>query len=275
MKLIITVSGKKDAGKTTIANQIAAAWINMHPENLSHGYRYYVDDNGKLQYGNADIRVPITRNSPYSVEHGLSDPRFTEKVGVRIIAFATPLKEFCIKVLGLSHEQCYGTNQQKNSQTKVMWNGLPLGVRMKYRRLWWHRPRRGPMTGREVMQVFGTDVIRDWHANAWAHAGYELAVSIPETLVLLNDSRFPNEILEGDEYDDSLMNRYVFRIRLLRNPHPEDRHPSEHALDNFPIRWFDLVINADVTHEQQGRLIDEKLQWWLKSVGYSDLKQAA
>jgi hypothetical protein len=262
-KLIITVSGKKDAGKTTIANQIAAAWLNLINGygNLSYG----VNEAGKLTYTGSQGPVVI------SCEHGLCDLNQTRMQNVRIVAFATPLKEFCLKVLGLTHEQCYGTNDQKNSLTRVHWDGLPRRVRVKYSSgRWYNRwfwPRKGPMTGREVMQVFGTDVIRSWHGNAWAHAGYELAASIPEQLVIINDGRFPNEIDEGDHYQDASAGCHVFRIRLMRDVH-RDNHPSETALDRYPIGRFDLIIPSDCSQEKQGRLVAEKLKWLFGVIGY-------
>src|SRR5690606_30817202 len=119
-----------------------------------------------------------------------SDRPYAGKGGVRIISFADLLKQFCIDVLGLSREQCYGSDHDKNTLTSIRWDNMPIGVRWRYRpRWWWPSLRSGRMTAREVMQVMGTDVVRSIYGDAWAYAGYSMAASCPESLVIISDGR--------------------------------------------------------------------------------------
>jgi hypothetical protein len=261
MKLIIVISGRKAGGKNTIANQIAADYLNTQFEINS----YSVSKTGRLTRGGDEM----------TIEHGLSEESQTVGRGIRVIAFASPLKDFCMNVLGLSKQSCYGSDGDKNKVTHIKWDGLPLRVRMKYRRRWWHWPRTGYMTGREVMQVFGTDVIRDWYGDAWAKAGYALAAAIPEEVSIICDGRFPNEMRFGEQYKDPAQNQQVFYIRTLRKPLAGDVHLSETALDDWPMAWFDLVVPEDITVEQQRKLVTDNFWSWVQQTDphrYQQLK---
>lgn len=244
-KVIIVISGRKEAGKNTLANFIAAMHLGGR-----------VEGNGVMHEG---------WNRAVCLETGLADEIDIATCGVRIMAFATPLKEFCIKNLGLRREQCYGTNAQKNQLTWVTWDGLPMRVRLKHRKRWWHWPRMGTMTGREVMQIFGTEVIRNWCPDAWAHAGYTMAKECSEKLVIITDGRFPNEINVGGGFADE--NTDVYYIRLLRNVNPEDKHPSETALDHFPLHRFDMIVPSIATEQEMFGIARNVVWNWLKEAG--------
>ena len=46
--------------------------------------------------------------------------------------FATPIKKFLIDVLGLTHGQCYGTTEERESLTKYKWGDVAEHIRKKY-----------------------------------------------------------------------------------------------------------------------------------------------
>jgi hypothetical protein len=93
------------------------------------------------------------------------------------------------------------------------------------------------MTGRQILQWWGTDKVRMEDPDRWARMlGDELddwAVAHPRGHVLVDDVRFPNE-------GDMIMRRGGYVIRL--DPWPgwiegEDAgHESETAMDDY--RWF-------------------------------------
>ena len=63
--------------------------------------------------------------------------------------FADPLKQdVCMNLLGLTYEQCYGDDEQKNTLTDILWNEKLL-------------------TAREVMQLVGTDLFRAMKHDVW------------------------------------------------------------------------------------------------------------
>lgn len=106
---------------------------------------------------------------------------------IEVAAFAGPLKEFCIEVLGLSREACYGNDQDKNAMSKHLWANMPAFIRGKYKKS-------GNMTQREVLQVFGTDFIRDcWDKEAWVNAMARRILASKADIFIITDLRFPNE----------------------------------------------------------------------------------
>ncbi len=140
------------------------------------------------------------------------------------IAFADLIKEFCIDVLGLEHKQCHGSDEEKNTLTKYEWEDTPQF------HLGWDGPKY--MSGREVMQMFGTESVRAWFGNVWAEATLRKIKNTYPTcllpaLAIVTDNRFPSE----DETIPGHPRGYI--IRLTRDPFESDNHESEIALDDY------------------------------------------
>jgi len=170
-------------------------------------------------------------------------------------SFADPLKEFCMDVLGLSCESCYGSDEEKNAPTHIMWEDMPGPIRWKlsgsqyidaalnvchyeYRSREDHalkfyttatpcNLKEGPMSGREVMQVFGTELIRENFGSVWARSAIRKIKKSPSRVNLITDCRFP------DEVEAVLHEPLGYVLRLTRNPCASDIHKSETALDDF------------------------------------------
>jgi len=140
-------------------------------------------------------------------------------------AFADRIKEFCIDVLGLEHKQCYGTDEEKNTPTKYLWENTPA---FKYYPLSDSKGEpMGPMTGRDVMQIFGTESVRAWFGNVWAEATLRRIRKMCPALAVVTDNRFPSEV------ETILGHPRGYIVRLTRSPFSGDQHTSETALDNF------------------------------------------
>ncbi len=93
------------------------------------------------------------------------------------------MKEFAVDVLGLEYHQVYGTNKEKNSPTHLSWENMPTGNK------------EGMMTGREVLQYFGSDICRKMYENIWFDACIRRIRKDNPELALISDVRFSNEIL--------------------------------------------------------------------------------
>lgn len=168
-------------------------------------------------------------------------------------SFADDLKRFCIETLGLPHSSCYGSDDEKNAPTQYQWEKTPKFLRWKFgtdpvasllvskgappdqlmdmfhdRRLKDGVLKSGPMSGRDIMQVFGTDLIRQTFGNIWAAATIRSIKRRGAPLSIITDNRFPNEIKSVIEEPRG------FVIRLTRSPFGyDDVHPSESALDDY------------------------------------------
>src|SRR5689334_1382215 len=151
-----------------------------------------------------------------------------EKEGKRVAisAFAEPLKDMCVQILGISRDGAYGTDAQKNQPSHIEWDNFSMDIRLKYTRerdlaFGFDLPRSGPMTNREVLQVMGTDIFRSIYNDVWAKAPFIREWKNVD-VVILTDCRFPNE-KEQTELAGGVI------IRLERDTGFSDNHPSETA----------------------------------------------
>ncbi len=203
-------------------------------------------------------------------------------------SFADSLKQFCIEVLGLSKESCCGTEEQKNAPTQYCWEQASAFYAWKFgscqierkpdgrgpssanwiadlskvtesdqlRRLFHSCDkndtplgmRTGPMSGREVMQLFGTELIRENFGNVWAAATIRAIERKGKDLSIITDNRFKNEV------DAVLSHPRGYIIRLTRSPYGYgDKHPSEASLDDFDWNREKCFVldNQKMTIEEQ------------------------
>ncbi len=140
----------------------------------------------------------------------------------KIYNFADPLKkDICMNILGLTYEQCYGEDIDKNTITNIQWDGKSL-------------------TAREVMQFIGTDIFRKMKRDVWTNATINRINQEKSKLAIIADCRFPNEV-------ESIKSAGGLVIKLMRNPYNSD-HDSETSLDthNYDHDNFDLVVHNDV-----------------------------
>lgn len=161
--------------------------------------------------------------------------------------FATTLKEMATQFFGIPFKSAFGDDADKNQFVNWDWD-RDLGdgaIKAKY------PDKHGPMTGREFLQLFGTDLFRDnWGKGVWLRLlkerirYYQSLLPTPISLVIVDDIRMPNELAEADTYPKRLK-LYIRRPSIVSN----DTHPSETALDG-QLNQFDHVIINDGTVEE-------------------------
>jgi hypothetical protein len=155
-----------------------------------------------------------------------------KNISNKIYSLADPLKQdICINLLGLTFEQCYGSDMDKNTLTDVQWDGKRL-------------------TAREVMQFVGTDLFRKMKHDVWINGMLNKIKNENLSLAICCDIRFVNEVERFKDIGGIV-------IKLTRNPHNSD-HSSEIALDpnNYDQSNFDLVIdNHNMTIDEQCNVI--------------------
>lgn len=168
---------------------------------------------GKDTFVNMAVEILRTSNKP-----------------VAVTAFAEPLKRIAIDVLGIPRELVYGSNEDKEQYTHIVWDSFPDQIRRKYgNQSPWHL-RIGHMTVREVLQVLGTDIFREMLENdVWAKAPFRREWPNAE-IVFITDARFPNEV-------QVVKDRGGVVIRLERDTGLADQHISETALDDFDFEY--------------------------------------
>lgn len=214
--MILGISGKKQAGKTTIANVIHGEIL------LKNGLvkDYNVNEKGKLIVNTVNAQgkdgwgeFDIERKDEQFVEYA----HYNMWPYVKLYNFADSLKDMCINLFGFTYDQAYGTNEQKDEKVKhLLWSNMPRG---KVGR----KAPKGEMSAREFMQFFGTNVMRKMHHDVWANACLNKIIKEGSDLAIIADVRFPNEV-------EAITKAGGKVLRLERNVH-EDDHDSETALD--------------------------------------------
>ena len=165
---------------------------------------------------------------------------------VKSYNFADPLKQLCINLFGLKYSQCYGTDNEKNTNVDIMWENLPGDPSSE-----------GPMTAREFMQYFGTDICRQIRHNIWVDFCVKRIIEEQPELSLIGDCRFINEF-------EALKSVGAKVIRLTKGRVKAD-HKSETELDESNFDWnkFDLVIdNKNMTIKQSNEVLLKELKQW-------------
>jgi hypothetical protein len=161
------------------------------------------------------------------------------KISHRIYSFADSLKQdICMNILGMTYEQCYGTDDDKNTPTGLTWNNNQL-------------------TARAAMEIIGTDIFRSLKNSVWVDATINKIRRDNLDLAIIADCRFPNEV-------ESIKNAGGFIIRLDLDPYHSES-PSECALDKHLYDWnnFDCIIqnsgmDLDKKHGSILRFLSDK-----------------
>lgn len=217
--MIIGFSGKKQSGKSTsgnflvsivMANLGIAENISLNPDGLIVVSDLFGD---RLYQGVFD--ASIARSNDFMIQKALD----TLSPHIKLYSFADVLKQdICMNVLGLTRDQCYGSDEAKNSYTGMLWEDRP-------------------MTPRDIMQFIGTDIFRKLQPNIWVDATMRKIQSDNSKIAVITDCRFPNEV-------SAIQNNQGKVVRLSRAPFESD-HISETILDSDHFDWkqFDYIID--------------------------------
>ena len=184
---------------------------------------------------------------------------YIERVGksCEIYPFAYELKRICENLFGLSNDQCWGSNLQKDTKTKFKWSDLPLD-HAKIATLM--RSESRPMlhdnlSAREVMQIWGTDIFRRFDQDCWVRAAINRIEADNKDFAIISDARFANEIEFSIKYEPIV-------IRLTRNI-LDHAHESETALDDYDftkIKNHHIIDNSSMTMQEKNTFIESILK---------------
>lgn len=148
----------------------------------------------------------------------------------KIYSFADPLKkDICMNILGMTYDQCYGSDMDKNTLTDLVWNDEKL-------------------TARRAMEVIGTDIFRKLFNDVWVRATIIKILNEQPDFAIIPDCRFPNEV-------NIILKHSGYVIRLNKDPFGSMSN-SERALDTDKYNWqnFSHVIhnqNMSITEKNQ------------------------
>jgi len=252
---ILGLSGVKQSGKTTSMNFLYGFQMRVN-EVIT---KFLMNESGQLL-----VNATMMDESGKEIEEiGILDVErrdqdFIDYASmsiwpyVRHFSFADPLKIIAIELFGLSEEQCYGTDKEKNSLTNIKTHDMSRLISGP------DQAAEGHLTGREFLQYFGTDICRTLKSDVWVSACIKRIRQSNTELAIIPDVRFPNEAKAIKKAGGKV-------IKLTRTPH-EDEHASETALKDY--EGFDCVIdNQDMNIDETNRAILAQLkEWeWLKA----------
>ena len=247
MTNILGFSGVKQSGKTTCCKFLHGYQLRVHDVVE----KFLMDEEGNLIVN----AIQIDENGKEVEGLGFldierKDVDFVEYASrsiwpyVRSFSFADPLKIISIQLFGLTEDQCYGTDEDKNTPINIKWEDVPTGG-ASYSE--------GFMTAREFLQYFGTDVCRKIKDDVWVSLCINQIKLSGTQLAIIPDCRFKNEAEAIKEAGGKV-------IRFTRRPH-EDSHASETDLDNYDK--FDAVIdNANRNIDETNMKVMEVLREW-------------
>ena len=229
--MIIGFSGKKQSGKTTSGNFI----LSLILTELKLTSSAYIDAQGRIvvsdllgqkQYaGILDLTKIDTSDYIINQVYNKISPV------AKIYSFADPLKQdICMNILGLTYDQCYGSDEDKNQLTDLVWPD----------------ENNRQMSARDVMQYIGTDIFRKVKPNVWVDATINRIKRDNPKIAIITDCRFPNEV-------QAIKNNGGKIVRLTKDPFQSD-HISETILDSNVYDWsnFDYIIdNSNMTILEQ------------------------
>ena len=246
--MILAISGKKQAGKTTVANIIHGAVLKKNGMVKD----YNVNDKGKLIINTVNAQgqegwgeFDIERKDEQFIEYA----HYNMWPHVKLYNFADSLKDMCINLFGFTYEQAYGTEEQKNQVLpNIRWEDMPrfqnINIMRKMpidaKKSWgW---REGEMTAREFMQFFGTDIMRKIHKDVWANACVNKIKKEGSDLAIVADVRFPNEV--------EAISKAGGKVLRLESDVHVDCHDSETALDSDKYdhdNFWQVIDNKNMT----------------------------
>ncbi|HAI42694.1 MAG TPA: hypothetical protein DCM40_33600 [Maribacter sp.] len=226
MTQIVGFAGKKQSGKNTACNYILALKLaelgvckksrlsSKGVVEVTDIFGETLDDKEWFEFSNENLNI---------------SKLFEDHLGnyIRIYGLADTLKDLCIDVLGLTYDQVYGTDKDKNSKTNIEWSSFD-------------KSKKGYMTSREVLQYVGTDFFRKLDPNVWINSLLrKIKIDKPE-VALICDVRFKNEIIE-------LQKQGAYIVGLTRDPYSSgDEHPSEKEIEEGLSLCNSICDNAKV-----------------------------
>ena len=248
--VVVCLCGRKQSGKNTAANYIVGRFLVQ----TGQVQQFDISDNGHLKYLCTEGGAWVDVAEGALGEHGFS--------GVALYSFADALKQFCMDVFGLTYAQCYGSDEDKNSPTQLRWEAMPTFQDRNGAMVLDLLDRKRCMTAREVLQYFGTDVIREMFCDGWATATMARIGRDRPALAVITDGRFPNEVAVVNDNGGRT-------LCLLRNVCSPDAHASETALDDLPDETFTHVLdNRAMTIAEQNRAMEDMVTKWLEGSGH-------
>lgn len=240
MKHVILFVGSMQSGKTTSA----AAIYGYHLTQLGLIPNCSFDENGRMS-----IIYDQTNNQGIYLDIDTEDEQIVEFMKqhfwghVRHFSFATNFKDSLCKIFSIDRKMLYGSNEEKNQETHILWdNVLPLLSPQRFEELKHNAGKK--MTGRQLMQVFGTDICRQIDEPCHIRNAFKTAQEVNPDIAIFPDGRFEDEFEFFENLKRSQSDFKVWLIKLKRMK-IKSNDPMEQGAPGIKESRYDLVIDND------------------------------
>ena len=224
MTNIIVFCGKKGSGKNTCSNFLHGYQMRSYGIVEDFGIR---NDTGGLivntktlgENGEEEIitgEVDVTREDMEFAEWAV----YNMWPFIKNYSFAKELKDICMGLFGLTREQVYGTDEQKNTIVPhLFWENMPGRITSEIVKLGGLLEqytdiglvvidRYGPMTAREFMQFLGTEVMRKMYEPIWTERTIKnIKTENPQISVVSDCHASENGFGDFDDFDAVIDNQ--------------------------------------------------------------------
>ena len=235
MNKILVLSGKRNSGKSSLANFLCVHTLNKEFYKVFNE-SFSINNNGRIVSVENDCVVNFETVNPII------------KKRINKYSFAEPLKKMCEDIFMIPSIQTRGSESDKNTFVKYRWENMPGKIPLD---------KNGYMTAREFMQYMATEIFRTIDKNIWCDCLFNTIKKECSELAIIDDCRFPNEV-------ETAKRKGARVIRLTRTV-SNDGHSSETILDPDKFNWnaFDYVLdNSNISLEESWILLKNKLIEW-------------
>ena len=273
MKNILIISGKKQSGKNSLCAFLTGYMLKKYRKETG------LDDYG-IHPETGELLVPITEaGSDYSLgKNGepmknvgvfdifRTDPDYQMYAAdniwkyVKPYNFAAPLKGLATEIFGIKHENVWGTDEEKNRFTHIPWDRFKDLAPEKY-----VGKKGGFITGREFLEIMGTNVFRAIYPDCWVNFCYKQICQSESKLHVIFDARFPNEIdfFKEKAKEDVSINLKVIRLNKRLDLKGKTESDVEMALDGYDRSKYDYICeNQNMSIEEKNADVLGKLLEW-------------
>lgn len=168
---------------------------------------------------------------------------------VKIYSYADNLKESIARLFSIDINDLYGSNEQKNKSSKILWDNL-IKLLPSHLKKGLNDKKGTYVTYRELMQYFGTEICRTLYNDCHVESCFKQVIQEGSEIALIDDCRFPNEVEYAKKQGAKL-------IKLDRKVE-SSTHDSETLLSTVPDDQFDYII-PECTLEEKHEHINKAL----------------
>lgn len=237
MQKVLLISGKKQSGKSSLRNYLVGKSL-VDSGVLS---TFNISTRGELLVPTGKEYLEVLSLDSHTLNYYDYASEHIWPV-VKNYSIARPLKLMAMDMFGVYPEQCFGSDEDKNTYTNVKWSSIAFALpprsvgSLKEKGLY-----NEYMTGREFLENLGM-IMRKINDGCWIDKCIHDIKLEEYPHIIVDDLRFPNELdkfKSNPDFD-------IVSVRLLRNPYNSDNE-AETAFDGKENLFNIVIDNTNMT----------------------------